>query len=112
MALDYGNGGGISVRMEGPIGGTGSIIKTTEVFIPANAWKGAESPYSQAVTVNAVSVNSIVNLQPNADQIVMLCTSGIALATENDNGNVTIHAFGNKPETDMLIQATVKEVVR
>lgn len=112
MALDYGNGGGISVQMEGPFGGTGSIIKTTEVFIPANAWKGAESPYSQAVTVNAVSVNSIVNLQPNKDQIAILGAAGIALAAENDAGSVTIHAFGDKPKTDMVIQATVREVVK
>ena len=39
-------------------------------------------------------------------------TAGMALAAVNDNGLVTVFAFGTKPEDDMILQATVTEVQR
>ena len=111
MAQQYGEGGGITVNMEGPFGGSGSSVKMTEITLLASGWKGAESPYSQVVTVNDVSVNSMVNLQPSVAQLEIFHNKDIAFTTENDGGVVTVYAVGDKPTNDYTIQATITEVV-
>lgn len=111
MALQYGSGGGISVAMEGPFGGSGAATKLTQVTLPAANWKGAESPYSQVVEVEGVSVNSMVNLQPSVEQLEIFHDKDIAFATENDGGVVTVYVIGDKPSNDYTIQATIMEVV-
>lgn len=110
MALQYGSGGGISVAMEGPFGGSGTAVKLTEVTLLASAWKGAESPYSQVVDVKDVSVNSMVSLQPSVEQLEIFHDKDIAFTTENDGGVVTVYAIGDKPTNDYTIQATITEV--
>ena len=111
MALQYGSGSGISVAMEGPFGGRGAVTKLTQVTLPAANWKGAESPYSQVVEVEGVSVNSMVNLQPSVEQLEIFHDKDIAFSTENDGGVVTVYAIGDKPSNDYTFQATIVEVV-
>ena len=111
MALQYGSGGGISVAMEGPFGGSGAATKLTQVTLSAANWKGAESPYSQVVEVEGVSVNSMVNLQPSVEQLEIFHDKDIAFSTENNGGVVTVYAIGDKPSNDYTIQATIMEVV-
>lgn len=111
MALQYGSGEGISVKMEGPFGGNGTAVKLTEIKLLASDWKGAESPYSQVVAVEDVSVNSMVNLQPSVEQLEIFHDKDIAFTTENDGGVVTVYAIGDKPKNDYTIQATIMEVV-
>ena len=109
--LDYGNSSSFSVQVDGPFGNAGSSAKLVNITIPAATWKGAESPYAQVVNVENVSVNSRVDLAPDADQIAMLQDRCIALMAENDAGVVTIYAFGNKPDQDLIMQAVLTEVV-
>ena len=112
MALQYGQGAGITVSMEGPFGGSGGAgAKLTEITLPAANWKGGESPYSQIVEVEGVSVNSMVNLQPSVEQLEIFHDKDIAFTTENDGGVVTVYAIGDKPTNDYIIQATIMEVV-
>lgn len=111
MALQYGEGGGITVAMEGPFGGSGTAVKLAQVTLPAADWKGAESPYFQVVTVEGVSVNSMVNLQPSVEQLEIFHDKDIAFSTENEDGVVTVYAIGDKPSNDYTIQATIMEVV-
>ena len=110
MALQYGAGGGISVTMEGPFGGGGTATKLTQVTLKAADWKGAESPYSQVVSVDGVSKNSKVDLQPSVEQLEIFHDKDIAFSTENDGGVVTVYAIGDKPSNDYTIQATISEV--
>lgn len=111
MAQQYGNSSNITVKMGGPYGNAGgSSAKITQIEIPAAAWKGASSPYSQEVIVDVISVNSRVDLLPSVDQIISLRENGIALTAGNDAGTVTIYAIGNKPADDYTIYATVSEV--
>ena len=58
MALDYGEGGSFTVTMDGPFasGGSGGALKMVAISAPAANWKGGESPYSQVVTVDGVTV--------------------------------------------------------
>lgn len=111
MALQYGAGGSISVTMEGPFGGSGTAVKLTQITLPAANWKGAESPYSQVVVVDGVSVSSKVDLQPSVEQLEIFHDKDIAFSTENDRGVVTVYAIGDKPSNDYTIQASIMEVV-
>lgn len=112
MALDYGTGGPISVSMEGPFsGGGGTAVKLTNITLLASGWKGGESPYSQVVDIEGISVNSMVNLQPSVEQLEIFHNKDIAFTTENEGGIVTVFAIGDKPTNDYIIQATLVEVI-
>ncbi len=110
MVQQYGEGGGITVTMEGPFGGGGGSVttKTTNITLPASAWKGAESPFSQVVDVDKVSINSQVNLQLSDEQ---LKNFPYAFTAVNEGGVVTVYSIGDKPIIDYTIQATILEVV-
>lgn len=112
MATEYGEGGTITVTMEGPFGNAGtSANKITEISAAAADWKGAESPYSQVVAVDGISVNSKVDIQLSVEQMELFRNQDIAFTTENDGGVVTLYAIGDKPTADCVFQATVTEVV-
>lgn len=111
MALTYGNGGGLVVTMEGPFGSGGTAAKLTEISLLADDWKGAESPYSQVVVVDGVSVNSMVNLHLSAEQLELFHDKDIAFVAENDGGVVTVYAIGDRPTLDHTIQVTLMEVI-
>lgn len=112
MALQYGAGGTFTVSMAGPFGNTGgSAVKLAEITLLASAWKGGESPYSQVVEVDGVSVNSMVNLHPSVEQLEIFHDKDLAFSTENDGGVVTVYAIGDKPMNDYTIQASIMEVV-
>ena len=113
MALQYGEGGELEVTLEGPFGSIegGAAKKITEITLLAANWKGGESPYFQVVTVEGVSVNSMVKLQESVEQFEIFRKKRIAFTTENDGGVVTAFAIGNKPTDDYTIQATIEEVI-
>lgn len=112
MAHSYGETSGYTVQMQGPFGESGTQGKLKEISVYAGAWKGASSPFSQVVEADFVSANSIVEMQPTAVDLAKLFSKGIALVLENDSGEVTIHAIGGKPDWNMTIQCTTREVVR
>ena len=86
------------------------IPKMASIVLHANAWTGESSPYSQVVEVDAASIASKIDLHPTATQMVDLQNEDVALMAENNNGTVTIYSFGNKPSSDMTIQAILTEV--
>lgn len=81
----------------------------------STTWTGAESPYSQTVTVlniGTLTNKSKVDLQPSVEQMAQLIEDGVvALLAENNNGTVTVYAFGEAPTTAMTMQCTVMETV-
>ena len=108
MALQYGTGEHITFTMEGPFAGGGGVsAKLASITLPVANWKGAESPFSQIVDVPEVSVNSMVKLQLDVDQLV----NRTAFTAVNAGGVVTVYATGDKPTIDYTIQATIMEVV-
>ena len=110
MVQQYGEGGSYTVQMAGPYGNGGAGVKLTSITLLASAWKGGESPYSQVVAVEGVSVNSMVSMQPSVEQLDIFHDKDIAFTTENDGGIVTVYAIGDKPLNDYTIQATIMEV--
>ena len=85
--------------------------KISTVNLLASQWIGDTNPWSQVVTVNSVTENSKIDLQPTAIQIVELQNNGITLMIQNDNGTVTAWAIGNKPTNDYTMQAFIQEVL-
>lgn len=85
--------------------------KVTNISMPAANWVGSANPWSQVVTINGVTANSKVDLQPAAAQIVEMQDNDIALMAENNDGVVTVYAIGSKPAVDYTIQALITEVV-
>jgi hypothetical protein len=80
------------------------------VTILASAWVGADSPYSQVVTVEGATENSQVDLTPSVEQLAIFHEKDLAFVTENEGGVVTVYAIGQKPENDYNIQVTITEV--
>ncbi len=91
-------------------GVTPLLPRIATVTLPASGWKGSSNPYSQVVTVNGVTVNSKLDLQPTALQIVSLQDEEIALMAENNAGTVTFYALGGKPTSDYTMQVLLTEV--
>lgn len=91
-------------------GSTGSAVNITEINLPASAWEGDASPYSQEVHIDGATVYSKVDLLPSAAQLEELRSVDLALTTENDDGVITVYAIGEKPLNDYTLQAAVTEV--
>ena len=84
--------------------------KKTTVTLSTN-WTGNTSPYTQAVTISGTTANSKVDLQPDATVIQQMTDDGtVALYITNNNGTLTAYAVGEKPTTELIIQATITEV--
>lgn len=84
--------------------------KMTTITLPTANWTGDTNPWSQVVTINGVTANSKVDLQPTATQIVALQNAEITLMLQNDSGTVTAWAIGNKPTEDYTMQVLITEV--
>ena len=87
------------------------LPKSTTISLLAASWTGSSQPYSQVVTINGVTVNSKVDLQPAAVQIVELQNAHIMLMTENDAGTITVYALGEKPTSDYTMQVLITETL-
>lgn len=96
--------------LSGSTGGA-DAPKLTTINIPASGWQGSSNPYSQVVACNGVNVNSKLDLQPTAVQIVELQDAEITLMASNTNGTVTVYAIGNKPTSDYTMDVLITEVV-
>lgn len=85
-------------------------IKMTTINLLASNWTGINSPYSQVVTVNGVTENSKIDLQPTPTQLIELQNDDIALMISNENGTVTAYALNYKPISDYTMQVLITEV--
>ena len=93
--------------------GTGVVPvlpRIATITLAASNWTGNSTPYSQTVNINTVTAATKIDLQPTAAQLVTLQDEDIGLLAENNNGNVTIYAFGAKPSSTMVVQALLQEV--
>ena len=82
----------------------------TFISLPASSWSGDASPYSQVIEIVEVNENSKVDLDASPEVLMNLKENGITLMTANDEGVVTIYAFGKKPTVDYTVQAVVTKV--
>ena len=89
----------------------GPISRISSVSLPASAWKGSDSLYSQVVTISGITPYSKVDLLPSVEQLAIFYNKDVAFVTENDNGVVTVYAIGDKPLLDYTMQVQITEVV-
>lgn len=111
--MEYGSGGGMTVTMDGPFaGGSGdSGVKLTGIYAAAADWKGGESPYSMAVVIGGVSVNSRVDVAITPSQMAYFDDQIISFMVVNNSGEITLYAFGDRPKADIELQASITEVM-
>ena len=75
-----------------------------------SGWEGT-GPFTQQISVPEATVNSKVDLQPDAFTLATLMSSGVeALFIENASGILTAYALGAAPPA-FSCQATITEVV-
>ena len=106
MAQNYGRSEGFAVQMAGPFGSISSSGKITQVALPADSWKNAESPFFQVVEIEGISVTSLVDIQASKEQMERFYIDGTMLHIENDGGTATAYAIGTKPTEDLVLQVT------
>lgn len=88
----------------------GPAAKLSEVFLPASAWKGSGSLYSQVVSIEGITEYSKVDLLPSVEQLAIFHNKDVAFVTENEDGVVTVYAIGTKPTQDYSMQVGITEV--
>lgn len=88
-----------------------SAERVTSVSLPAAAWEGSGTLYSQVVSLAGITENSQVNLTPSVEQLAIFYEKDITFVTENDGGVVTVYVIGQKPQGDYTIQANIVEVI-
>lgn len=88
------------------------LPKVATISLPATNWAGDSNPYFQIVTetVNGITENSKIDLQPTAIQVVELQDMDIALMVENNAGTIIVYALGGKPTIDYEMQILITEV--
>lgn len=100
----------LTARLVGGTGGT--ITKVTDIVMKVDSWHGGAGMWSQIVEVAEASEFSKIDLQPSAEQLLILQRIEAAMTVENASGVITVYVTGNKPKTDITIQATITEVIR
>lgn len=110
MATSYGAASNFTAQFTGPYSGQ-AAAKVTELTLYKNNWKEAESPYTQEITVEGVSANSVVNLAAGAETLTVLTQSRSMVYLENDGGTIRAVAVGGKPTADVNVQAIIQEGV-
>lgn len=87
------------------------IPKCTHITLLATNWIVDASLCYQDVNLSYVTATSMVNLQPDQEQLVEWQDDGLAFTTYSYNGKVRIYAVGGKPTKDYVIQAVIQEVI-
>lgn len=86
--------------------------RTASVDLFSSQWQvdPDTGAYFQRVEIEGITENSQVDLTPSIAQLVTFYDKDIGFVTENDNGEVTVYAVGQKPLNDYTIQVTITEV--
>lgn len=89
-----------------------SVAKISEITLLAESWvERRDNLYAQTVEIEGVTENSQVDITPSVEQLVIFYEKDLGFVTENDGGEVTVYAIGQKPENDYTIQVTITEVI-
>lgn len=110
MPTSFGSASNFTAKFTGPYSNPVGT-KIVDLVIYQKNWKEAVSPYSQEITVDGVSKNSVINLVADADTLEILSSSRSMVYLENDGGTVRAVAVGGKPKEDLEVQAIIQEGV-
>lgn len=79
------------------------------VEFPLNWTKDNDNKYSQTLTLDGITKNSRLDLQPTAEMLAEFKQLGLVFVTENNGGTITVYSVGNMPTKAYTIQATIIE---
>lgn len=89
------------------------VSNTTEIStiqLTASGWSGAESPYTQSVSIPSATEYSKVDIQMDYTAIDIMLDSGtVAIYISNTNGALTAYAVGEKPNANITAQVSVSD---
>lgn len=86
-------------------------VQAISISLPAASWVEGDGIYTQQVTVEGGTANTLVALQPTDEQMLALIEDDVVfIKVDNDNGVFTAKAGGEAPTTNLTIQATLTEV--
>ena len=96
---------------QGPKGDTGDAgVTLGSITLAAGGWSGS-GPYAQTAALAGLPAAALVNLQPTAEQLMLLQQQGVtALTAANQDGVLTVYALGAAPQDELTLQVTVTPV--
>ena len=96
---------------QGPKGDTGDAGVTLDsITLAAGGWSGS-GPYAQTAALAGLPAAALVNLQPTAEQLMLLQQQGVTVLTAaNQDGVLTVYALGAAPQDELTLQVTVTPV--
>lgn len=88
------------------------LLRTVTITFPTASWvDNGNEIFTQNVTVEGGTANTLVALQPTDEQMLAMIEDGAAFLKVDNNGGVfTAKAGSAAPSVDMTIQATLTEV--
>lgn len=93
------------------INGKEDIPVVLSLTLTASGWTGSSSPYKQTVVISGGTLKSKIDLQVNDAAAQQMLDGGtLLLRVDNNNGVFTATAIGEKPTTDLTVQAVRSEV--
>lgn len=100
----------ISLKYEELIEKIINLSKISEVTLKSSDWVGDNNLYSQIVNIDGITENSQIDLTPSVEQLLVFYEKDLTFVVENEDGVVTVHCIGQKPQNDYTIQVTITEV--
>ena len=96
---------------KGDKGDTGDAgVTLGSITLAAGGWSGS-GPYAQTAALAGLPAAALVNLQPTAEQLMLLQQQGVtALTAANQDGVLTVYALGAAPQDELTLQVTVTPV--
>ena len=80
------------------------------VIVPSTNWAGGTAPYTNNIAVAGVTANNIVEVglsnNANDDQVKACMKASIAKITQ-ENGRITLYAYGKKPTVDIPLSCII-----
>lgn len=88
------------------------LLRAATITFPTASWvDNGNEIFTQNVTVEGGTANTLVSLQPTDEQMLALIEDGVSfLKVDNDDGTFTAKAGSEAPSVDMTIQAILVEV--
>lgn len=88
------------------------LLRAMSITFPAASWvDNGNEIFTQNVTVEGGTANTLVALQPSDGQFTLLIEDGVSfLKVDNNNGVFTAKSGSAAPSVDLTIQATLTEV--
>ena len=86
------------------------LSRIAYIELLSSNWEGSESLYSQVVSIDGVTENSKIDINPSIEQLAIFHEKDIAFVAENENGIVTVYCIGQRPTANYQMQVTITEV--